>query len=191
MNDCGKSDGRVVPAKPPNNAGVPVAEAVEERRPAEGNAASKTRPGRRAGLDAPSALDRVRYRAQQEKGTQFTALLHHVSVDRLRAAYRAINPRAVVRDGRHDRSGAVHAECGDDPLGDVRRPDRDAVTSCDTGGEQRACGVTGGVAQLREREARALVDECFAIAELRGRALDNARDRLGERFGHDRYSIRR
>jgi hypothetical protein len=49
MNDHGKSDGRVVPAKLPNNAGVPVAEVVEERRPAEGNAASKTRPGRRAG----------------------------------------------------------------------------------------------------------------------------------------------
>src|SRR3954451_14998544 len=96
MNDCGKSDGRVVPAKLPNNAGVPVAEAVEERRPAEGKAASKTRPGPRAGFDAPSALDRVRYCAQQEKGTQFTALLHHVSVDRLQAAYRAINPRAVA-----------------------------------------------------------------------------------------------
>ena len=95
MNDRGKSDGCVVPAKPPNNAGVPVAEAVEGRRPAEGNAASKTRPGHRAGSGAPSALDRVRYRAQQDEGMQFTALLHHVDVDRLRAAYRAINPRAA------------------------------------------------------------------------------------------------
>jgi RNA-directed DNA polymerase len=96
MNDCGKSDGRVVPAKPPNNAGVPVAEVVEGRRPAEGNAASKTRTGRRAGSGAPSALDRVRYRARQDKGTRFTALLHHVDVDRLRAAYRALNPRAAA-----------------------------------------------------------------------------------------------
>ena len=95
MNDRGKSDGLVVPAKPPNNAGVPVAEAVEGRGPAEGNAASKTRAGRRAGNSAPSALGRVRYRAQQDKGTRFTALLHHVTVDRLRVAYRAINPRAA------------------------------------------------------------------------------------------------
>ena len=94
MNDHGKSDGRVVPAKLPNNAGVPVAEVVEERRPAEGNAASKTRPGRRAGSGAPSALDRVRDRAQKDEGEQFTALLHHVDVDRLEMAYRAINPRA-------------------------------------------------------------------------------------------------
>ena len=78
MNGCGKSDGCVVPAKLPNNAGVPVAEVVEGRRPAEGNAASTTRPGLRAGTGAPSALDRVRYRAQQDKGTQFTALLHRV-----------------------------------------------------------------------------------------------------------------
>ena len=95
MDDRGKSDGPVVPAKLPNNAGVPVAEAVEERGPAEGNAASKTRAGHRAGPDAPSALDRVRRHAQQDKEARFTALLHHVDVDRLRAAYRAINPRAA------------------------------------------------------------------------------------------------
>jgi RNA-directed DNA polymerase len=96
MDDRGKSDGSVVPAKPPNKAGVPAAEAVEGRGPAEGNAASKTRPGRRAGPGAPSALGRVRQRAQQDKEARFTALLHHVSVDRLRAAYRALNPQAAT-----------------------------------------------------------------------------------------------
>ena len=60
MNERGKSDGRVVPAKPTNKAAVAAAESVEERRPAEGNMASKTRPGHRAGSGAPSALDRVR-----------------------------------------------------------------------------------------------------------------------------------
>jgi RNA-directed DNA polymerase len=96
MNDGGKSDGLVVPAKPPNKAGVPAAEAVEGRGPAEGNAASKTRPGPRAGYGAPSALGRVRRRAQLDKEARFTALLHHVDVDRLRAAYRALNPRAAT-----------------------------------------------------------------------------------------------
>lgn len=96
MNDRGKSDGPVVPAKLPNNAGFPVAEVVEERGPAEGNAASKTRAGRRAGTDASSALDRVRHRALQDKEARFSALLHHVDADRLEAAYRAINPRAAT-----------------------------------------------------------------------------------------------
>jgi len=73
-----------------------AAEAVEERGLAKGNTASKTRPGHGAGLSAPSALDRVRRTAQKDKDAQFTALLHHVSVDRLRAAYRALSPRAAA-----------------------------------------------------------------------------------------------
>lgn len=96
MNERGKSDSPVVPAKPPNNAGQPAAEAVEGRGLAKGNAASKTRPGHSAGHDASSALDRVRQAARQDKEARFTALLHHVDVDRLRAAYRGINPRAAA-----------------------------------------------------------------------------------------------
>ena len=69
---------------------------VEGRGLREGNATSKTRSGPRAGQGAPSALDRVRRIAQQDKGARFTALLHHVDVDRLRAAYRALNPRAAT-----------------------------------------------------------------------------------------------
>jgi RNA-directed DNA polymerase len=95
MNDRGKSDGPVVPAKPPNKAGSPAAGAVEGRGPAEGNAASETRPGRRAGPGAPSELERVRQVARRDKDARFTALLHHVSLDRLRAAYRALSPKAA------------------------------------------------------------------------------------------------
>jgi hypothetical protein len=68
---------------------------VEERGLPKGNAASKTRPGRRAGQGAPSALDRVRRIAQQDKDAKFAALLHHVDVDRLRAAYWALRPKAA------------------------------------------------------------------------------------------------
>ena len=93
MHDHGKSDGPVVPATPPNNAARAVAEAVEERGPAKGNTASKTRPGHSAGVSAPSALDRVRRVAQQDKEARFTALLHHVDVDRLRAVYWALRPK--------------------------------------------------------------------------------------------------
>src|SRR5215204_2799132 len=95
MHGHGKSDRPVVPAKPPNNAGVP-AEVVEGRGLGKGNAASKTHPGHRAGVSAPSALDRVRRVARQDKDVRFTALLHHVDVDRLRAAYGALNPKAAT-----------------------------------------------------------------------------------------------
>jgi len=95
MNECGKSDGRVVPAKPANKAVSAAAESVEGRRPAEGNTASKTRPGHSAGSGVPSALDRVREVARRDRAARFTALLHHVDVDRLREAYWAIRPQAA------------------------------------------------------------------------------------------------
>ena len=95
MHDRGKSDGRVVPEKLSNNPGRPGAEAVEERRPAEGNAGRKTRPGLRAGVSVSSDLDRVRRVARRDKDVRFTALLHHVTIDRLEAAYRAIRPGAA------------------------------------------------------------------------------------------------
>ena len=42
-----------------------------------------------------SGLDRVREVARRDKDARFTALLHHVDLDRLRAAYRAISPKAA------------------------------------------------------------------------------------------------
>jgi RNA-directed DNA polymerase len=95
MHGHGKSDDRVVPARPPNKPARAGAEAVEGRRSAEGNAAGETRPGRRAGSGALSELDRVRQVAHRDRDARFTALLHHVTVDRLRAAYRALRPKAA------------------------------------------------------------------------------------------------
>src|SRR6266700_2014639 len=95
MNEGGRSDGRVVPVRPANKAAGAAAESGEGRRSAEGNTASKTRPGRSAGHGAPSALDRVREVAARDQEARFTALLHHVDLDRLRAAYWAISPKAA------------------------------------------------------------------------------------------------
>ena len=96
MHDHGKSDRPVLPAKPPNKLGEPGAEVVEGRGLPEGNTASETRPGRSAGQDVSSDLDRVRQAARKDKDVRFTALLHHVSVDRLREAFRAISPGAAA-----------------------------------------------------------------------------------------------
>ena len=96
MNGHGKSDSPVVPAKPSNNVGRPAAEAVEGRGLPEGNVDRPTRPAHSGGTGASNGLDRVRQAARRDSRTQFTSLLHHVDVDRLRAAYRAINPKAAV-----------------------------------------------------------------------------------------------
>src|SRR6266487_2609962 len=92
MNGHGKSDRPVVPARPPNKAAA--AEAAEERGLAEGNAVSETPPGRRAGQGVPNGLDRVRRIAASDKEARFTALMHHVSLERLVMAYRDLSPKA-------------------------------------------------------------------------------------------------
>ncbi len=86
----------IVPTNRPNKAASAAAEAGEGRGTAKGNTDSSTRPGRSAGVGVPSGLDRVREVARRDKEARFTALLHHVDVDRLRAAYWAINPRAAT-----------------------------------------------------------------------------------------------
>ena len=93
MNGPGQSDRFVVPANPPNKAAA--AEAGEERERTKGNTAGETRPGRSAGPGVSSELGRVRQVAQRDKEARFTALLHHVSLERLVMAYWDLSPKAA------------------------------------------------------------------------------------------------
>jgi hypothetical protein len=95
MNERGKSDNPILPTKLSNKTGGPVAEIVEERGLAKGNTINLTRPGLRAGQGVSNGLDRVREVARKDKQAKFTALLHHIDSDRLKAAYLAINPKAA------------------------------------------------------------------------------------------------
>ena len=69
--------------------------AGEERKRAKGNTDGETRPGRSAGPGVPGELDRVREVAVRDKEARFTALLHHVTISRLRWAYWAISSKAA------------------------------------------------------------------------------------------------
>jgi group II intron reverse transcriptase/maturase len=82
-----KSDLSTVAVKPANNPEGSEAESVERREGAEGNTSKhRTRRTQSRGGVYPG-LERVRERARTEKKEQFTALLHHVDVDLLRAAF--------------------------------------------------------------------------------------------------------
>ena len=97
MHDHGKSDDPVVPAKPPNMPAVVAGvEVVEGRGSAAGNTASATRAGLSAGVGVSTGLGRVRAAARSDGQVRFTALLHHVTVERLERAYRAISPTAAA-----------------------------------------------------------------------------------------------
>ena len=107
MNDHGKPDSPVVPAKPPNKA--PAAEVVEERGRAEGNTDRPHVPDSSAGPGVPNRLGRVRGVARRDKQAQFTALLHHVDVARLWNAPPCSGPPGGPGGAAPpDLAGAVH-----------------------------------------------------------------------------------
>src|SRR6516165_10432669 len=92
----GKSDGRVLPGKPPNNDGDdPPAEAVEGKRPTEGNTLPEAASRTQSRADASIALQRVREVARRDRRARFTALLHHVTVDLLRESFYALRRHAA------------------------------------------------------------------------------------------------
>jgi len=96
MHGRGKSDRPVVPAKPPNKAGRPVAEEVEERGLAKGNLRRQNTPRTQGRQSVQSALARVREAARRDRKKRFTALLHHVyDLDALRMAYFALKRQAA------------------------------------------------------------------------------------------------
>ena len=95
MHGLGKSDSAIVPEKWPNNAGAPAAEAMEGRVLAKGNTREQNAHRTQCRISAPSALDRVRQAARRDRATRFTALLHHVTIDRLRDAFLQLQKKAA------------------------------------------------------------------------------------------------
>jgi RNA-directed DNA polymerase len=84
MHVGGESDGCVVPMKCQSNGGQPPAEGMEGRRPAKENIVQATAPRTQSRISELSDLSGVRKIAREKKRTQFTALLHHVTVGSLR-----------------------------------------------------------------------------------------------------------
>ena len=100
MNGDGKSDSLVVPGKSPNDADLSAEEEMEGRRLAKGNMDPQNTPRTQSRNECvPSALDRVRDLARKDKRVRFTALLHHVTVDRLRDAFLALRRNAAPGNG--------------------------------------------------------------------------------------------
>jgi RNA-directed DNA polymerase len=97
MDEHGTSDRSVVPANSPNNASEQAAEVREGRERTKGNTPERNASRTQSRPHAPSALERVRQAAKQDRKQRFTALLHHVyDVERLRAAYFAMKRDAAA-----------------------------------------------------------------------------------------------
>ena len=84
MNGREKSDSAIVARKPANNVGKPAAEWAEPRAGTKGNTDQQRTRRAQNRASVSQGLERVRQAARQRKKERFTALLHHVTVDRLR-----------------------------------------------------------------------------------------------------------
>src|SRR5512147_1028828 len=96
MYGQGKSDSPIVPMKSPNNAAPAVAEAMEGRGGAKGNAVRGSTCQTQSWESVSPALDRIRETARRDKRVRFTALLHHVSADLLRWSFYQLKRRAAA-----------------------------------------------------------------------------------------------
>jgi RNA-directed DNA polymerase len=72
-----------------------AAEVVEGRGSIKGNTGEQNMRRTQSRADMTRALERVREAAKRDRKGQFTALLHHVTVERLEAAYRRLKRNAA------------------------------------------------------------------------------------------------
>jgi group II intron reverse transcriptase/maturase len=90
-----KSDSAIIAVKSANKVGRPIAEPMEPRGEAKGNA-SQQRTRRAQDRESVSqALERIRNAARQRKKERFTALYHHLSQETLRTAFFALRREAA------------------------------------------------------------------------------------------------
>src|SRR5271157_3463195 len=95
MNGQEKSDSGIVAVKSTNKAGQPGAELAEPRPETKGNVGQQSTHRAQDRARVTQALDRVRKAARLRKKEQFTALLHHINVDTLGTAFRALGRKAA------------------------------------------------------------------------------------------------
>jgi group II intron reverse transcriptase/maturase len=119
MYDCGKSDEAVVAGKRTNNPDLTQAdlwgngaEFVEPRASTKRNASQQNIPRTQSRVHGMShELERVRQRARIDKKTRFTALLHHLSKERLRQSFAGLKKQAAAGvDGVVWKEYAEHLE---------------------------------------------------------------------------------
>jgi RNA-directed DNA polymerase len=89
-----KSDCAVVPVIQPNKEGQPSAEVGEGRAETKENIVPSHMHPTQSGKRVSQGLGGVRKAAKESKQQQFTALLHHLSIDLFRESFYALQRKA-------------------------------------------------------------------------------------------------
>lgn len=95
MDATGESDDCILPTKDPNKGPCGLAEDLEGRRSIKENSGEPGTTRTQSRGIVSSGLDRVREAAKKDKGLRFTALLHHVTVELLRASFYTLKKQAA------------------------------------------------------------------------------------------------
>jgi RNA-directed DNA polymerase len=95
MNGPEKSDSLIVPGTPTNKAGRSAAEPAEGRSGTKGKAGLQSTVRTQSREAVSHAQDRLRGAVNRSRTERLTALLHHLTVDTLRAAYFSLKRRAA------------------------------------------------------------------------------------------------
>jgi RNA-directed DNA polymerase len=117
MSVSEKSDLLIVPVKPANKAARVVAESVEGSGGADGNVRLQSRVRTQSREALSHAQDRIREALNRNRKDRLTALLHHITVDVLRAAFYALSKDAAP--GTDGVTWDAYAEGIDDKLADL------------------------------------------------------------------------
>lgn len=75
---------------------IPVAEPAEERSPTDGNAQETPEARTQRRPASTDGLERIRAAASRDKDAKFTALLHHVTPERLKDSFEALKRKAAA-----------------------------------------------------------------------------------------------
>jgi len=95
MHGGGESDSAIVAVKPTNKAERSAAEPVEPRAEAKGNAEQPSMHRAQNRASVSQGLERIRQATRQRKKERFTALLHHLSIEHLEAAFYELKENAA------------------------------------------------------------------------------------------------
>ncbi len=95
MNNAQQSDRLIVALKLANNGAKASAESAEPRGRTKGNTGQHATRRTQSRRSVSHGLDRVRQVARERRKERFTALLHHITLERLHASYRALKRDAA------------------------------------------------------------------------------------------------
>ncbi len=169
-NALEESDCAVVPMKRPNKGAQASAEVVEGRARTKENDRGPSTSPTQSGERVSQGLGGVRQAARERKQEQFTALLHHLTVELLRESYYALKRNAApgvdgmrwqeYEDGLEDRLSDLHGRVH---RGAYRAQPSRRVYIPKADGRQRPLGIAALEDKIVQQAVVTILNEIYEV----------------------------